>query len=99
MLAAIHFDDQFECDADEIRDIRPALLLTLEFQPKKSVGTEVVPKTLLRLGLVGAEHADERWPWHTPALSPIPSPASGRGERGVGIGKVLSQIHIRAFMS
>ncbi|PZX27854.1 hypothetical protein C7416_10582 [Cupriavidus phytorum] len=99
MLAAIHFDDQFERDADEIRDIRPALLLTLEFQPQKSVGTEVVPKTLLRLGLVGAEHADECRCWQALALSPIPSPASGRGERGVGIGNVLSQIHNRALMS
>ncbi|SPK72904.1 protein of unknown function [Cupriavidus taiwanensis] len=41
----------------------------------------MIPKTLLSVGLVRTQQTSERRLRHTLALTPCPSPASGRGEQ------------------
>ena len=52
MLPAVNFDDQFWEETDEINDVIPNRLLPLEFQAEKAASAQVIPQSLLGLGLI-----------------------------------------------
>jgi hypothetical protein len=53
MLSSINFDDHSTFKTDEVHDIRPNRLLSLELQSHEAMGTQVVPQMLLGWRLAG----------------------------------------------
>ncbi len=55
MLPAIQFDNQPVLHANKINDVATHRFLPLEFQSHEAMRTQVIPQTLLGIGLVGAQ--------------------------------------------
>jgi hypothetical protein len=81
VLTAVEFDDELRGQAHEIDDVTTDGTLAPEFQPHESMRAQVIPESLFCIGLSGPQRlrAIEQC---GVALSPGPSPASGRGEIG-----------------
>jgi hypothetical protein len=54
VLAAVGFEHELVFHADEIDDVRAKRHLAFELQAQETVGTEVVPQSLLCLGHAGS---------------------------------------------
>ena len=78
MLPTIHLDDQSMFHTNKIDDVRTQRFLAFKFVAAQAMGSQVIPETSFGLGgcrTLAFGAIEERI-----ALSPGPSPASGRGE-------------------
>lgn len=81
MLTAIYLNNQLPFHTDKVHDIAPHGFLSLEFQSHETMCSQVMPETLFRCRLVGAEclGIDEHFfSVHGPSpLAPLPQVGEG----------------------